>query len=191
MTTTYLTTDDVQTYGSELVDFAQRAAAHAVSPQLQELKAQNAALRQRLARESRQNLDDRVARAVPNYKQIDQDPRWHSWLVGTDAFTGRMRQQLLNDAVRNRDNARVTAIFNGFLQQHGASSQAQAPAARQARSTYGAGRVYSRDDIKALYEQHRKGAWAGREAEWSRVEQDIIAASREGRIRGAVDLAGK
>ena len=36
--------------------------------------------------------------------------------------------------------------------------------------------------IQALYEAHRRGAYAGREAEWARIDADIIAAAREGRI---------
>jgi hypothetical protein len=33
-------------------------------------------------------------------------------------------------------------------------------------------------------ERHRKGAYAGREAEWARQEADIFAAQREGRVQG-------
>jgi len=43
--------------------------------------------------------------------------------------------------------------------------------------------MYTRALIKQLYEQHRRGAYTGREGEWARQEADIIAASREGRIR--------
>ena len=50
---TYLTQEDVQDYGPELVDFSQRAAVHAVGPYLQEIEQQNAALRQHLAQEVR------------------------------------------------------------------------------------------------------------------------------------------
>ena len=62
-------------------DFAQRAALHAVAPHLQNLVQQNAELRQRLAIEARHNLDAEVERAVPNYREIDQDLRWHRWLL--------------------------------------------------------------------------------------------------------------
>ena len=45
--------------------------------------------------------------------------------------------------------------------------------------------------VAAAYEQHRRGKYAGRENEWQRIEQEIIAAGREGRILGAVDTSGK
>src|SRR5262245_2340697 len=131
----YLTAADVQNYGSELVDFAQRAAAHAVSPQIDALRQDNLKLRRRLATESRRNLDMAVERAVPNYREIDADPRWHSWLVQIDPLTGQMRQQLLNAAVAAGDANRVRAFFNGFVQQHGAASQTQTPS-RTTRSSH-------------------------------------------------------
>jgi hypothetical protein len=49
-----------------------------VTPHLQNLEQQNAKRRQRLAKEARHNLDQRVAAAVPNYREIDRDPHWQS-----------------------------------------------------------------------------------------------------------------
>jgi hypothetical protein len=51
--------------------------------------------------------------------------------------------------------------------------------------------VYTNARIAQLYDQHRRGAYTGREAEWARLEVDIIAAGREGRIQNPVDLHGK
>jgi len=68
----YLTQSDVDAYGGELVNFAQRAAIHAITPQLQNLEQQNATLRQQLAREARHRLDQAVEAAVPNYREIDR-----------------------------------------------------------------------------------------------------------------------
>ncbi|MGB9317977.1 MAG: hypothetical protein WCB62_23605, partial [Pseudolabrys sp.] len=53
---------------------------HAVAPHLQASEQQNLELQNRLAREARARLDAAVERAVPNYREIDQDPRWHQWL---------------------------------------------------------------------------------------------------------------
>jgi hypothetical protein len=43
--------------------------------------------------------------------------------------------------------------------------------------------VYTNEDIKRLYEAHRKGAYNGREDDWARTEADIFAAQREGRVQ--------
>jgi hypothetical protein len=169
----------VQNYGPELVDFAQRAAAHAVSPQLEALGQQNANLQQQLAVERRKRLDQQVTAAVPDYQQIDRNPSWHRWLLGIDPLNGKIRQQLLNDAISSGNSARVIAFFRGFQQQGHAPSATKSSRASSSRPTY------TRDQIKQIYELHRKGAYAGREAEWARIKRDIFAAQREGRVQGA------
>jgi exonuclease VII large subunit len=85
------------------------AAAHAVAPHLQELERQNAELRNHLAREVRRNLDQRLAEAVPNFREIDRDPRWLQWLTGRDALSGQIRQQLLDDAVAKGNAGQLPA----------------------------------------------------------------------------------
>src|SRR5260370_27818386 len=104
---------DVNAYGHELVDFAQRAAGHVVAPHLQQLDQQTAELRERLAQEA--NLDRAVERELPNYQEIDRDPRWHRFLLEIDTYTGRPRQALLNDAVASGSAERVSAFFSGLL----------------------------------------------------------------------------
>lgn len=189
--TNYLTQDDVNNYGSELLDVSQRAALHAVAPELQEIRNQNAELQRRLAIEARRNLDQRVAQAVPNYQQIDRDPRWHSWLSGVDALTGRARQVLLNDAVASGDAGRIAVFFAKFQQEAG-GIQSQAPAASSNRARSSGGKpIYTRSQVKELYARHHRGEFAGKEAEWARLEVDIIRAGAENRILGGVDVAGK
>jgi hypothetical protein len=173
--TNYLTQNDIENYGSDLVDFAQRAAAHAVAPHLQNLE-------QRLARESRHRLDAQVAAAVPNFREIDQNPYWHRYLLEFDPLSGVVRQKLLNDAVASGDANRVIAFFRGFQQEAGQT--ASSPSHRSRNTAAPSKPIYTRDQIGRLYEAHRKGAYAGREAEWNRIENDIFAAQREGRVQG-------
>jgi hypothetical protein len=183
----YLTQNDVENYGSELVNFAQRAAVHAVGPQLQNLEQQNAELRQRLAKEARHRLDAQVAAAVPEYQTIDRNPRWHRWLLEYDPLSGVVRQRLLDDAIASGSAARVVAFFRGY-QQAARASGSQPGTGHAPRRTPSAASdkpTYTPAQIKQLYEQHRKGAYTGREAEWARIEADIFAAQREGRVQGA------
>jgi len=209
-TQNYLTEADVENYGPDLLDVTQRAALQAVAPQLQEVEQQNAALRKQLAVEARRRLDQTVEVSVPNYKEIDRNPRWHRWLLGVDVLSGRVRQQLLNEAISAASAPRVISFFRGFMQDEAATGhvetapQAQQPAApREAAiplsSLAAPGRarpatggdtgyppdkpIYTRAQIANLYRMHQKGAYVGREAEWNRQDADIIAAGREGRIR--------
>jgi hypothetical protein len=192
------------------VNFTQRAAAEAIAPQLMALDQQNRELQARLAQEARARLDMRVEAAIPNFRDIDRDPRWHRWLLGIDMLSGRVRQTLLDEAISAADAPRAISFFRGFLNEEFAtghiepaySSQQAAPpreaavplaslaAPGRARPATGGdfgglpeSRLYTRAQISQLYTAHRKGAYVGREAEWNRQEADIIAAGREGRVQ--------
>jgi hypothetical protein len=188
----YLTQSDIANYGSELIDLVQRGAAEVMAPQLAAMHEDNAMLRERLATEARHRLDSQVAAAVPNYREIDKDPRWHDWLLGIDALSGRQRQVLLNDAIAQGNAARVVGFFRGWQQQAGADTGQAAPRS-QRMPMWGSDRpaTYTRAQIQRLYEQHRRGAYNGREAEWARLEADIIRAGAEGRIAGGEPVGVK
>jgi hypothetical protein len=184
----YLTEQDVQDYGTDLINLTQRSALHAVAPELQEIRNQNVALQQQLAREARRNLDQRVEREVPNFREVDRDPRWLQWLTGTDALTGRPRQVLLNDAIASTDADRVAAFFRKFQAEAG---NIQSPAAAPSRARSSGGKpIYTRAQVKELYARHQRGEFANA-VEWARLELSIIEAGREGRILGGTDVAGK
>ena len=208
----YITEKDVQDYGTDLVDFTRRAAVDAVAPHLQTLEQRNAELQRQLAREARARMDMRVEAAVPNYREIDRDPRWRNWLLGIDMLSGRVRQTLLDEAIASADAPRAISFFKGFLNEGVATGHSepapnshQPAAPREAAIDLGSlaapGRarpatggdafsgglpdkpIYTRAQIAKLYDAHRRGAFVGREAEWARQDADIIRAGAEGRVR--------
>src|SRR4029077_13859663 len=69
----YITDQDVQNYGSELINLTQRAAEQVVAPQLQRIEEENARLREQLAEEARKRLHEAVVMAVPNWREINQN----------------------------------------------------------------------------------------------------------------------
>jgi hypothetical protein len=201
----YLTQKDVDDYGRELLDVSQRAAMQAIAPHLQNLQQQNAALwqdnadlRARQAREARRALDQRVEAAVPNYRVFDQDPRWHSWLSSRDMMSGRVRQELLNEAIASGNTSWVVEFFKKFEAEPASNFQngsfsgdrasERAPSRARRRSAAPGETVYTNDSIRKLYEAHRRGVYANRPDDWSRIEADIFAAQREGRVQAAVFL---
>src|SRR4051812_15551293 len=95
----YLRREDYDNYGAGLIDVTQRAAFDALQPALEGLAAQNVELQRRLAIEARRNMDAAVERAIPNYREVDRDPRWHRYLLELHPLSGRPRQQWLNDAM--------------------------------------------------------------------------------------------
>jgi hypothetical protein len=183
----YLTRDDANHFGHDLLDVTQRAALQAVSPYLQQLEQSNNDLRRQLSKEARHRMDQQVEAAVPNFREIDRDPRWHRWLLERDVLAGRQRQTLLNDAIARGSASRAIEFFRRFQQEQGASAYTGSytqTAPTFSRRSSSSGPTYTRDQIKQLYELHRKGEFAGREAEWNRIEADIFRAQREGRVAG-------
>jgi hypothetical protein len=177
----YLTQNDLDSYGPELIDITQRAAMHAVAPHLQHLEQQNVELQRRLAIEARRNMDAAVERQIPNFREVDRDANWHRYLLEPHPLSGRPRQQWLNDAMAAGDANRVISFFREFMRGAGST---QAPAASSSRARPSSGKpTYTPELIGRLYEAHRKGAYVGREQEWSRQEADIFAAQREGRVQ--------
>jgi hypothetical protein len=187
----YLTRKDVDDFGPELIDVAQRAAQHAVGPELQRLHEENDELRGHLASETRARLDQALEREVPQWRQIDSDPRWLAWLAEVDALNGCTRQALLNDAIVRGNAGRVIRIFQGFLREMGAASTAATPSqprARQRRSAPDGKPIYTRSQITEMARRRQKGLID--DAAWARWEYELIAAGREGRIVGALGIDG-
>jgi hypothetical protein len=119
---------------------------------------------------------------------VAADARWFRWLDGIDPQTGQVRRQLLDEARKRGDHARARSFIQQF-------EHARATGTLVLHSYRRSGMppqdkpVYTRPQIAQLYSLHRRGAYAGREAEWSRIEHDIVRASAEGRIANAVPLA--
>jgi hypothetical protein len=180
----WLTQKDLEDYGSDVLDLAQRAALHATAPELQRIDAQNAELRQQLADSRQRMLYQALDSALPNWREIDNDPRWRQWLLFSDPFNGRPRQALLNEAIARGDAMRTLSFFRGYLAEAGQSPQPQhAPSAPTGK------RTYARADITRYSDLYRRGRIS--ESDYQKLSADIHAASKEGRIVGINPPLGK
>lgn len=135
---------------------------------------------------------------VPDWRDINADHGFQSWLLEVDPLTGVTRQTYLDDAQRNLDVRRVANFFTTWRGQTGqpvARTDRQATAASQLEKQVAPGRgrsggsqasgnpkTYTSSDIKAFFADVQKGRYKGREQERDRIERDIFAAQREGRI---------
>jgi hypothetical protein len=206
-----ITEQDRETYGEDMIDLARRAALEAVSPELTALKAENADLKKNQISNAQKELRTQLARAVPNWKNIQADPRWAQFLRLPNIYTNEVRAKMLKAAWDAGDASRTIALFQDFEKEVKATGgqlpsgqQAQpTPAPREAaldlenlaapgraRPASGDAHVpaekptYSRAQISQFYSDSRKGVYNGRQAEYDRIQNDLSAAQREGRIRG-------
>ena len=167
-----------------------------VIPQVQRVAQQQAA-------SSEERFWGNLAQRVPNWQQINNDQDFQSWLLDIDPLTNTSRQTHLEIAQRDLDVNRVVAFFNAFTAASGkfapqanaqpnrsASELEKQIAPGRARGSAGGSagqtaKTYTPDDIKKFFNDVRSGRYKGRETERDRVERDIFAAQREGRIMQA------
>jgi len=187
----YLTLEDERNFGPELLDVAARAAKHALAPELQQLYDENQQLRDEVGRATKTTIDQYLDANVPNWREINNDERFHNWLLQSDTFSGVIRDRLLKDAARAGDASRVANFFRGYLAAAGQASAGQAPAGRaprRASTTPSGQRIYDRSEITRMWERRRQGKID--DQSWMRWEAELCRASAEGRVRGALDRDG-
>ena len=206
----YVTDDEVDEYGEsidvmrkvsreELVPVAQRLAQ--IEGLLQQMQAtvvpQVQAVSQRQQVTAEQQFWSDLTNYVPDWRDVNDNEAFQSWLLEVDPLTGVNRQTYLEDAQRSLDAHRVSAFFRAWLESTGQATVARStpkPAAQLEKQvapgrSRGAGttaakqpKTYSPDDIKKFFDEVRSGKYKGREQERDRTERDIFAAQREGRI---------
>jgi hypothetical protein len=209
-----VTDKDVEEYGDsiDVMRKVTRDELHPVAAKIAQLDSlirqlqtnvvpQVQAVAQRQAATADQQFWNDLTGIVPNWQDINNDQNFQGWLLEVDPLTGISRQTYLEDAQRNLDVRRVGSFFNTWLNLSGQSASAQpnrnsqsselqkqvAPGRSRSGNAPGAStaRTYSPDDIKAFFNDVRSGKYKGRETERDRLERDIFAAQRDGRIVNA------
>lgn len=209
--TAKLVTDkDVEEYG-ESIDVMRRVSREEASAAQQRIAQLEGMVRQlqasvvpkveqisqRQAQNSEQAFWMELSNVVPNWQDTNDDTNFQSWLLDVDPLTGISRQTYLEDAQRNLDVRRVASFFKAWDELNGksvAQTNRKASASQLERQVApGRGRsggnstatnqqTYTPEDIKKFFHDVRMGKFKGREQERGRIERDIFAAQREGRI---------
>lgn len=212
VTTNLVTEDDEAEYGEsidmmrkvsreELAPMAQEIAAikHALAQFQMNVVPQVQNIAQRQATTAEQQFWADLTSSVPNWRSINDDKEFQNWLLDIDPLSGINRQTILDDAQRNLDATRVANFFRAWNELKGNANVArntnrQATASELERQvapgkgrntgvpTSSNTRTYSPEDIKKFFADVRQGYYKGREAERDRIERDIFAAQRDGRI---------
>jgi len=204
-----ITEDDVKEYGDS-IDVMRRAAKEEVAGELArvtQLEAEIAKLKgvvpqvqqvqQQQKTSSEKQFWDTLNHEVPNWNEINSDQDFQSWLLEIDPLTGITRQTYLEDAQRKLDVSRVVNFFKAFGKDIGKDDNARGKGSTQSaelqkqvapgRGRAGQpvsndGKTYTPKDIEKFFKDVRTGKYKGRDDERNRMERDIFAAQREGRI---------
>ena len=198
--TQYITKEDEDSYGADLVDMARRAGRQESAALVDEVRREMAEMRaalQGVSQVSRvtvqERFESRLDKLTDNsWRETDSNPEFIAWLQSSPA-----RNRVFAEGVQSRDATTVADFFNDF------AKLAQAEQARTIRpvearlrrlekqvapgkskagttpsSQAGEAKQWTRSEIAKLYANKR----SYNADEFNKLERDIAAAQREGRV---------
>lgn len=209
-----LTDKDREDFGEDFLDAASRAAEEKLGPYIAKLEdrirqlggsVENVATA--TAQSARERMYAHLDDNMPNWREINKDPKFVAWCNLRDPYSGAIRIDMMKDAHAKSDGTRVLEFFRGFLKDEAASDpaggkpeplktpgegkskvplsefaapgRAKAPAATVVP---GEKETISQAQIAAFYRDVNKGKYRGNEAEKNRLEAEIFQAQAEGRV---------
>jgi len=128
----------------------------------------------------RRELEIALDRAVPDWREIQNDPWWVGWLTTTHLYSELSRQRHFDAAAARGDAEGVAQFFRDFLAWRPPRAPSPVGPAPDGK------RIYTRDDIVQAARDHRRGRIS--ETDYQRLFADIVRAGREGRILDGVPL---
>lgn len=197
-----VTDKDREDFGEELIDLQRRVAAEVLAPVQQELarvQSENAKLREELGKTGNtiatMSFEQMLATKVPDFAQVNADPKWVAWLNEVDPILRAPRRQAAQQAYANGDADGVkhyVDLWKATLTTETAPSVAsQELAAQVTPSRTGASavpgdttkRTYTADDADREWgrvdQLVRKGDYEAAQ----QLEAELTAAYQEGRVR--------
>jgi len=202
--TKLVTDEDVAAFGQDLIE-VQRKVAREVAMEfkkdIDDLRSENVKLREQLSatgtQVSESTFEQRLHRMVPSFDAVNADPRWISWLNEIDPILRGPRKLVAQEAF-NRGDAEAVAHYVKMFE----ATIAPAPSAELAdkraeelerqiqpsRSVAAApvpsqkGKTYTDSDIQKMFKKAVDLGAKGRVDEATKLEAEIDAAYREGRV---------
>lgn len=218
-----LTPEEIKEFGPDLIDVIGRVAKSTLLPEIESrVKPVQARVErteqatktatEAVQRTAYEKMLDLLQHEVPNFRQVNGEPGFISWLQQADPYAGRLREDLLQEAYKANDGPRVVAFFKGYLAENAATTPpappappapppaAVAEAQRTMESLVAPGtpksgpgsaptdtgkRVWTRAEIGTLFQQIHSYALKGRKVpdELRAQERDVHKAQTEGRVR--------
>ena len=197
-----LVTDaDVQAFGEDLIEVQRKVAREVAAEfrsELDAMRVENEQLREQLnttgTQVSEASFEQRLYRLVPNFSDINADPKWIAWLNEVDPLLRAPRSTVAQQAF-NRGDAEGVAHYVTMFQQSIAPVERKTDKTdeleRQIQPNRGAssapsaspkGKVYSNADIEKMFRRATDLGTKGQIDAAKKLEAEIDAAYMEGRV---------
>ena len=202
----YVTDADREEFGEELIDVQRRVAKEVAREYDKRLQAQEAViedLKKRLGETDgkigHMTFAQKLAHLVPDFEQVDNDPRWIAWLDEHDPILRGPRRVQAAQAY-NAGDAEAVAHYVSLFKQTIADTPKSESTKRQSElekqvapnrsanssRTQSAGRdskIYSAGEVKAAWDKIRVLNTRGKVDEAAKLEAELTTAYLEGRVR--------
>jgi len=207
-----LTPQEIADYGEDFLGVVGKKAKEIAGAEIASLKQQLESLQRGMQvtsqvtmEQARERMLSHLDEKLPEWRNINEDEKFLSWLRLPDAFSGAIRHDLLKAAYEQNNAPRVQAFFQGFLAEEAATAPANVPPTavsatqppRVPLETFAApGRaksaaasapaekpIITRAQVTQFYADVAAGKYRGREAEKDANEAAIFSATNEGRLR--------
>ena len=199
---TKLVTDaDVQAFGEDLIEVQRKVAREVAAEfrgELDAMKAENEKLREQLnttgSQVSEASFEQRLYRLVPDFQTVNTDERWINWLNEVDPLLRAPRKSVAQEAF-NTGDAEAVAHYIGMFKASVAPAEqpsdkaaelekqiqpkrsaTNAPVSQQAKT-------YTDAQIQKMFQKSVEMSSRGQRDEAMKLEAEIDAAYREGRVR--------
>lgn len=197
-----LVTDaDVEAFGSDLIEVQRKVAREVAAEfrsELDAMKAENQKLRDQLTATGTQvseaTFEQRLHRLVPDFQEVNVNPKWIEWLSEVDPILRAPRKSVAQDAF-NRGDAEAVAHYIGMFKQsitpvkptdnRAEELERQVQPNRTASSNAPVsqkGKTYTSADIDKMFKQVAELGNRGKVEEARKLEAEIDAAYMEGRV---------
>ena len=201
-----LVTDaDVEAFGSDLIEVQRKVAREVAAEfrgELDAIKAENDKLREQLTSTGTQvseaSFEQRLHRLVPDFEQINVDPKWIEWLNEVDPLLRGPRMSVAQEAFNQGDAAGIAHYVSMFKATLAPAAPVEPPSskaeelARQVQPTRSAtstvptsqqGKVYSDMDIQKMFRRAIEMSAKGLNEDARKLEAEIDLAYKEGRVK--------
>lgn len=208
----HVTAEEIEDYGSDMIDVVKRAAREEFEPLLAQLQQENGQLRGLLGsvqestvRNDRQTMLDTLDGEVANWRELNAQPEFLGWLENVDPYSGHKKLDLLRQAFEGNNVSRVKAFFKGYLNENAAFSTRQEPSTAgqephvnldtlvapgrasdgndtRAQEGNATVRAFTQQEIGSFYNDVNRGVYRNNPDEKNRIEAEIFEAQSANQI---------
>lgn len=200
-----VTDAEEEAFGRDLIDVQRRIAREAVAPvmaQVTALEKENTALRELLgktgSRVETMSFEQRLQATVPDFEQVNLDPKWVAWLDEVDPILRGPRRSVAQAAFESGDAEAVAEYVKLFramtakpaaptpdkneaeLRSQVAPNRTVAAPAPDAR---GGEKFYTEAEASKAFDRVSALNRAGKYEEASKLEAELTSAYNAGRVR--------